>query len=97
MLLRFTAEAERDLEAISDWIAESNPHRAISFLVELRDACRILMEFPESCPLVPRYESRGIRRKVSGSYLIFYVVDANSVTIIHVLHGARDIDLWLLE
>jgi toxin ParE1/3/4 len=95
MALQFSAEAEQDLEDIADWIAQSNPQRAISFLAELRDSCKILTEFPESCPLVPRYEAQGIRRKVHGNYLIFYAVKKGDVIIIHILHGARDIDTWL--
>jgi plasmid stabilization system protein ParE len=45
---------------------------------------------PYGFALVPRYERHGIRRRVHGNYLIFYRIDADRVTVIHVLHGARD-------
>ncbi len=88
--MRFAQSAEADLEAIADWIAKDNPARAISFVRELRAACEIIADAPEAFPLVERYKAHGIRRKVNGNYLIFYVRDENAVIIIHILHGARD-------
>ena len=48
--------AEADLEAIADWIAQDSPQRALSFVIELRDACMGLGHMPRSFPLVARYE-----------------------------------------
>jgi toxin ParE1/3/4 len=31
--------AEAELEAIGDWVAETNPTRALSFVMELRRRC----------------------------------------------------------
>jgi plasmid stabilization system protein ParE len=59
MIVHISAEVERDLEAIGDFIAEDNPERAIGFIRELREKCLGLAEFPERFPLVPRYEARG--------------------------------------
>lgn len=39
MIVRITAEAERDLESIGDFTARDNPERAMSFLQELRAKC----------------------------------------------------------
>ena len=90
MIVRLTAGAEHDLAAIGDHIAADNPDRAVSFLYELRDACLGLADMPERFPVVPRYEAQRVRRRVHGNYLIFYVVGDDAVTVIHVLHGARD-------
>jgi len=90
MIVRLTAEAERDLEAIGDWIAADDWQRAVRFVEELRDACTGLADFPERFPLVPRYEHRGVRHRVHGRYLIFYIVESDAVTVLHVLHGAMD-------
>jgi len=84
--------AEADLETIADWIAQDNPRRALSFVIELRDACMSLGHTPRAFPLVPRHEAHGIRRRVHGNYLIFYRIDPDQVTIIHILHGARDFE-----
>ena len=90
MIVRLTAEAERDLEAIGDYIAGDNPARALSFMLELRDACLGLAEFPERFPLVPRYQAEGVRHRVHGNYLIFYRVGGEAVDVLHILHGAMD-------
>jgi toxin ParE1/3/4 len=88
--LRFTQSAEADLEAIADWIAKDNPQRAHSFVYELRQSCYIIADAPEAWPLVERYRAQGVRRKLHGNYLIFYVWDESFTTVIHILHGARD-------
>lgn len=45
---------------------------------------------PEAFSFVPRFERRGVRRRVYGNYLIFYQVEEARLVILHVLHGARD-------
>ena len=90
MIVRFSAEAEADLEHIADHIAQDNPRRALTFVQELRAACLGLAEFPERFALVARYAERGIRHRVHGNYAIFYRVEPEGVAVLHVLHGARD-------
>ena len=90
MIVELTDEAEQDLEVIADRIAEHDPERAVSFVRELRARCIGLDPLPERFPLVPRYEKEGIRHRVHGNYLIFYRVETDKVTVIHILHGAMD-------
>lgn len=90
MKVRLAAEAEADLERIADTVARDNPPRALTFVQELRAACLGLADFPERFPLVPRHADRGVRRRVHGNYLVFYRVEADGVTVLHVLHGAMD-------
>lgn len=97
MIVELTPEAERDLEAIGDWIASDNPSRAESFVEELLTACLGLGEFPERFPLVPRYDRYGVRHRVHGNYLIFYRVESEKVVVLHVLHGAMDYAGLLFE
>ena len=82
--------AEHDLESLADYIAQDNPKRPLSLVRELRVACLALADFPERFPLVPRYEARGVRRRVHGNYLIFYRVEADQVIILHILRGTVD-------
>lgn len=95
MKLFFTPEARRDLVSIGDWIAESNQNRAISFVAELEISCAEISNYPEKYPIAPQFESRNLRRKVHGNYLIFYRVKTTQVEIIHILHGARDLSGWV--
>ena len=90
MKVHLSAEAEAELETIGDHIAQDDPARAVSFVVELREACLGLGEFPRRFALVPRFERRGVRRRVHGNYLIFYRVDENAVFVVHILHCAMD-------
>ncbi|MCG1039597.1 MULTISPECIES: type II toxin-antitoxin system RelE/ParE family toxin [Burkholderiaceae] len=93
MIVRILPDAEADLEAIGDYIARDNPHRALSFVHELRDKCLSLANIPLAFPLVPRYQDHGVRHRVHGSYQIFYRIigqPAECIDVIHVLHSARD-------
>lgn len=75
---------------IGDWIARDNPRRALSFVDELEAACDALAELPARWPLVERHHRRRIRKRAFGGYLIFFRTDRRGVTILRILHGARD-------
>lgn len=90
-----TPQAKADVVAIGEYIRLGNPERADSFVQELLDHCHPLSDMPRRYPLVPRYESRGIRRCVHEDYLIFYRVGAEHLDIVHILHGARDYESLL--
>ena len=95
MKVVLTDEALADLEAIIDFIGADNPQRARSFAAELLGKARDLATMPSAFPLVPRYSNRGIRQRKHGRYLIFYRVEQDRVTIIHILHSARDYEALL--
>ena len=97
MKVVLTAEALGDLEQIGDHIARDNPSRAASFVDELIGKARELGDLPRGFPLVPRYEQLGIRRRAHGNYAIFYRVDADRVSVIHILHSARDYEALLFR
>ncbi len=90
MKVNLTPRAQIDLERIGDFIAADSPDRAKSFIEELLDRCASLANFPNRFPLLNRYSSRGIRKCVHGSYLIFYRVEPTIVHVLHVLHCATD-------
>jgi len=90
MRVEITAEAERNLSEITLHIAEDSPAAAADFLRRLRDACDGLSDFPERFPLVGRFAELAIRHRVVGNYLIFYRVESDRVSVLHVLHGAVD-------
>lgn len=95
MIVVLSREAAADLEAIGDYIAETNPVRAIAVVRELRESCEGLAKMPERFALVPRYERFGIRRRVHGNYLIFYKFRSPVVEIVHILHAAMDYETVL--
>ncbi|RAI41508.1 type II toxin-antitoxin system RelE/ParE family toxin [Rhodoplanes roseus] len=85
-----TEAAFSDLIEIGRAVARDDPTRAETLVSELYDRCRQLGATPRAFPLLPDWEERGVRRRVCGSYLIFYRLDADRVQVLHVLHGARD-------
>lgn len=90
MKVTLTQSALSDLQAIGDHIAADSPRRARSFVAELLAKARDIGKGPMRYPLVARYETFGVRRRVHGSYLIFYRNEPDAVVILHVLHGAYD-------
>ena len=89
MRFRFTVRAERDIEEIGDYIAHDNPARAVTFIEELTEQCRRLVEHPAAAPLRPEFGD-GVRMALFGRYLIFYSSNADELIIIRVIHGARN-------
>ncbi len=82
--------AEQDLEAIGDFIAQDNPHRAITFIVELRNQCARIATNPKACRLRPEL-GKDIRSLAYGNYVIFFQETPDALCIVRVLHGAMDI------
>ena len=95
MKVVFSDAAKADLTEIGDYIARDNPRRALAFVRRLRVTALRLGVMPNAFPLVPGSRHQGIRRRIMGSYLIFYRVDADRIAILRVLHGARDYERLL--
>lgn len=92
MRVVLTSDALADLDHIADHIAPDNPERAISFVDELREAARRLVDLPRGYPLVPRYERHGIRRRSYRRYGILYRPEADRILILRFLGPGRDHD-----
>ncbi|MFP5078594.1 type II toxin-antitoxin system RelE/ParE family toxin [Rhizobium sp. YIM 134829] len=95
MIVLISRSAEADLERISDHIARDNPQRSITFVQELLSRCASLADMPLAFPLVPRYGHIGLRRRVHGNYLIFYRIVAETIEVLHILHGAQNLENFL--
>lgn len=95
MKVAFTDAAEADFETIGDYIALSDPFRAVSFVREVQSKCLGLLDAPRAFPLLRNHENSGIRRRVHGNYLIFYRIGPQAVEILRVLHGARQYEQLL--
>jgi len=90
MQLLITPLAAFDLEEIGDYIAQDSPVRAGSFVAELRLHCEKICLNPVGYRR--RLElSNDMRSCAHGNYVIFFEFTTDLVTIVRVLHGARDI------
>jgi toxin ParE1/3/4 len=90
MRVTFSPLAERDLEAIGDYIADDNPSRALSFIEELRVQCANIAKAPLAYRARPEL-GEGLRSCAYGYYVIFFTATKARVTIVRVLHGAMDL------
>lgn len=81
--------AAQDLEGIGDYIAQDNPHRAITFIVELRSQCDRIAASPKACRSRPEL-GENIRSSAYGNYVIFFQDTPVELCIVRVLHGAMD-------
>ena len=88
MRVVFSPAAQRDLIEIGDYIAVDSPRRALSFVAELRVACRSLASDSLRYPYHPDLDD--VRRMPIGAYLVLYRVVADTVQIVRVVHSARD-------
>ena len=87
--LRFLPTADADLKDIYVRIAQEDGSAAVRLIERLVASVRRLGEFPDSAPLKPEI-GPGVRSLVVGRYLLLYRVGPNSVDVVRVVHGARD-------
>ena len=85
----WTRQAVEDVEAIKAYVARDSVQYA-SFLVErVVAAVDRLESFPESGRVVPEVGDGSLREVIFGSYRVVYRVQAESVQVVTVHHGAR--------
>ena len=89
MQLLITPLAAFDLEEIGDYIAQDNPIRAVTFVAELRAQCERICLNPAGYRWRPEL-SDDLRSCAHGNYVIFFESTTEQVTIVRIVHGARD-------
>jgi toxin ParE1/3/4 len=85
-----TTQALEDLDAIWNYIARDNVTAADRLIDRLYGRFKLLAEFPESGELQPYLSDGHYRRIVQGNYVVYYLPDDADVTIVRVLHAARE-------
>lgn len=87
--LRYLPAARRDLIEIHRHIAADNPAAADRMIERIRAAVSRLKDFPESASPRPDI-APGLRGLSVGAYTVYHQVEADHVTVVRVLHAARD-------
>ncbi|MDO8812455.1 MAG: type II toxin-antitoxin system RelE/ParE family toxin [Gallionella sp.] len=90
MQLQFSRFVESDLDDIADFIAQDNPHRAVSFIKEIRSKFSEIQNNPLAYQLRPDIGDEA-RMATIGNYAILFRVVADSVRIERVAYGNRDL------
>jgi len=90
MRVRLSKKALDDIRGIAAFISDHNPERAISFADELLDACEGIATYPRSYRTRPQL-ARGVRARFYGQYAILFTATRDLVSILRVVHAARDL------
>jgi toxin ParE1/3/4 len=90
MAYRLSPKANRDVDDIISFIADQNPRAALKLLDRFEARWQLLTTQPRSG--APRDDlGAGFRTVAVGEYLSIYRIEGNSVVILRVLHGRRNI------
>ena len=88
--LLITPVAEADIAEIWAYVADDSPKNATAFIEQIQAKFAPLLEFPGmGAPRDKIFE--GLRAAPYRNYVIYYVHSDRDVTIIRVVHGARDV------
>ena len=90
MKVRRLPQAVRDVDVIWDRIATDDPTAATRVIENIAAKVARLADFPESGRARPEI-GNDVRSLISGKYLILYRIEPDSVDIVRVIHGARDL------
>lgn len=84
--------AENDLLRRYQQIAEESPQNALNWYVRIIEAIEKLDILAERCPIAPedRDIEQGIRHLIIGDYRALYLINGNTVEVLHVRHGRMD-------
>ena len=94
MKIKFSALSERDLDGIFLYIKDTlhNPtaaHNAVNGIITM---AAHLSDFPKLGTILkmPNSSNTEVRYILSGSYLIFYVIESTHLEIVRVLYARSD-------
>ena len=97
--IEITELAEQDLENAGDYIAYElkNPTAAENTIKGIRTQINSLSSFPERNELDEDevLAELGVRKDYYRDYKIYYVINANTIYIVRILHMLVDSRAWL--
>jgi toxin ParE1/3/4 len=97
--IEITELAEQDLENAGDYIAYElkNPNAAQNTVKGIRAQIDSLSNFPERNELDEdeTLAGLGVRKDYYRNYKIYYVIDADTIYIVRILHMLVDSKAWL--
>ena len=88
---RFSADAEADLLAIVEFIAQDNPNAAREWLRSIRDRCDRLAQHPLTGESRLGFGVAGCRSVAVRMHVIFFRPTPDGLEIARILHGSRDL------
>lgn len=86
-----------DLDEIADYIARDKYSAAQKLVRKVFSTIERLEQFPLSGRLIPELSNTRYREIIVGPCRIFYRVEQNTVYILHVMRGERQLRSYLLD
>jgi toxin ParE1/3/4 len=97
MKIKWTIPAVNDLESIREYIGRDSKVYAISFIEKILKAVDKLEQFPKIGRKVPEANNPNIRELLFQNYRIMYRIHNDTIQIIAVVRGSRDLSTWPLK
>lgn len=95
--INWTAEAERWMRDIYDYIAQDKPAAAANVVSGIFVKAQLLRDFPEIGYMYRKEIDGHIRILLYGHYRIAYLIKSRDrIDILGVFHGALDIEQFLI-
>ena len=84
--------AQNDLARRYAQIEKESPQNAVNWYLGLIEAVEKLDELAERCPIAPEDLDlrRGIRHLIVGDYRVLYVIENETVSVLHVRHARHE-------
>lgn len=90
MTYRISPQANADLEAICNYVAQDNPGAADSLDERIHKAIRLLAQFPGMGHARPDVQDTRYLFWTVGNFIIAYRIQDKELLVVRVIHGARD-------
>ena len=91
MKILWAEPAILDLGAIRDYIARDSEYYAAGFIEKIFSSVDILHDLPDMGRKVPETDNPDIRELLFQKYRIIYRNHQNTVQILAIVHGSRDL------
>ena len=90
----WTDQAREALDEVLEFVAHDSPTAARSLVEKFLQAAASLATLSERGRVVPEMEDATIRELLIQRYRLIYQVADDEVSVLAVLHGARDFAHW---
>lgn len=90
-VLSWTSFALDDLKNARDYITKDNPQAARLLAGRIRRRLGLLQRHPLSGRVIPEFERQQFREVIVAPYRIVYTVRKETIVVLRVWHGRRDL------
>ena len=94
--IAWTEDGSSSFEEVIEYIAKDSPYYAGITAEKIFSSIERLEDSPGICRIVPEYNNPNIREIIYKSYRIVYKIVEDTIFVVLVVHGARDLKALLV-